>query len=275
MIAGTESFDGKINIGYNVNPAFYAQHQLESLNINNEILDEMMHHAGERTENEVRTLLGCFLFAGDEVFKRIKVLSGGEKARVALAKTLMQEANFLLLDEPTNHLDMRSINILVQALQQYEGTFIVVSHDRYFVSQIANKIWWIENETLKEYPGTYEEYEYWRTKQEEEALKQAKNQPKITQPPAPKAEVKQEEKPKSVSNNQILKLQKEFDELEKEMNRLKNEISANELDFGLPEILGNKNALDNLRAVYEQNKHLLEQTEKRYEVVFEELARLQ
>jgi ATP-binding cassette subfamily F protein 3 len=275
MIARTESFDGKINIGYNVNPAFYAQHQLESLNINNEILDEMMHHAGERTENEVRTLLGCFLFAGDEVFKRIKVLSGGEKARVALAKTLMQEANFLLLDEPTNHLDMRSINILVQALQQYEGTFIVVSHDRYFVSQIANKIWWIENETLKEYPGTYEEYEYWRTKQEEEALKQTKNQPKITQPPAPKAEVKQEEKPKSVSNNQILKLQKEFDELEKEMNRLKNEISANELDFGSPEILGNKNALDNLRAVYEQNKHLLEQTEKRYEVIFEELAGLQ
>jgi ATP-binding cassette subfamily F protein 3 len=275
MIAGTENFEGKINIGYNVNPAFYAQHQLESLNINNEILDEMMHHAGERTENEVRTLLGCFLFAGDEVFKRIKVLSGGEKARVALAKTLMQEANFLLLDEPTNHLDMRSINILVQALQQYEGTFIVVSHDRYFVSQIANKIWWIENETLKEYPGTYEEYEYWRAKQEEEALKQAKNQPKTAPIAAPKPEVKAEEKPKSVSNNQIQKLQKEFDEIEKQINRLKKEIAANELDFGSPEVLGDKNALDNLRVVYERNKQLLEQTEKRYEVVFEELARLQ
>lgn len=275
MIAGTETFEGEIKTGHNVNAAFYAQHQLESLNIDNEILAELMNYAGERTENEVRTLLGCFLFAGDEVFKRIKVLSGGEKARVALAKTLMQEANFLLLDEPTNHLDMRSINILVQALQQYEGTFIVVSHDRFFVSQIANKIWWIEDETLKEYPGTYAEYEYWRDKQDEEEQKRLKSMPKQ---PAPKAvEVKKDEpvKNKPSSNNSKQKLQWEFDELEKQINQLKAKINANELSFGDSSITTNKEKLDQLRTEYEQHKKQLEASEKRYEEVFEELALLQ
>ncbi len=275
MIAGTEKFEGEIKTGHNVNAAFYAQHQLESLNIDNEILAELMNYAGERTENEVRTLLGCFLFAGDEVFKRIKVLSGGEKARVALAKTLMQEANFLLLDEPTNHLDMRSINILVQALQQYEGTFIVVSHDRFFVSQIANKIWWIEDETLKEYPGTYAEYEYWRDKQEEEEQKRLKSMPKQTVPKV--TEVKKEEpaKNKTSSNNSKQKLQWEFDELEKQINQLKAKINANELSFGDSSITTNKEKLDQLRTEYEQHKKQLEVSEKRYEEVFEELALLQ
>ena len=105
MIAGTEPFEGKISRGHNVTEAFYAQHQLESLNVNVEILEELSHHASDRPETELRTILGCFLFTGDDVFKKIKVLSGGEKARVALAKTLLTESNFLLLDEPTNHLD--------------------------------------------------------------------------------------------------------------------------------------------------------------------------
>lgn len=272
MIAGAEKFDGEINIGYNVNAAFYAQHQLESLNVNNEMLDEMMHHAGERSENEVRNLLGCFLFAGDDVFKKIKVLSGGEKARVALAKTLMQEANFLLLDEPTNHLDMRSINILVQAMQQYEGTCIIVSHDRYFVSKIANKIWWIEDETLKEYPGTYAEYEYWRAKQDELALQQAKNGKPVAVV-KPIEEPKKTEKNKSVSNNYVQKLQQEFEQLEAQINTLKKTISDNELNFASPEITGNKQKLDELRNIYDQNKKKLETAEKRYEEVFEELAK--
>ncbi len=146
LLAQTDTYDGEIILGHNVRKAFYAQHQLESLSLNSEILEELQNFATDRAETELRTVLGCFLFAGDDVFKKIKVLSGGEKARVALAKTLLTEANFLLLDEPTNHLDMRSINILIQSLQKYEGSFIVVSHDRFFVSEIANKIWWIEDE---------------------------------------------------------------------------------------------------------------------------------
>ena len=103
-----------------------------------------------------------FLFTKDDVYKKIKVLSGGEKSRVALAKVLLSQANFLLLDEPTNHLDMISIDILAQTLQQYKGTVIIVSHDRHFVAQVANKIWYLEGKKIKEYPGDYEAYEYWK-----------------------------------------------------------------------------------------------------------------
>ncbi len=166
IVDGSESYEGKVETGHNVLPSFYAQHQLEALQMQNEILEELKQAGAGKTEQELRNILGCFLFSDDQVFKRIKVLSGGEKSRVALARTLISEANFLLLDEPTNHLDMLSVGILVQALQQYEGTFLLVSHDRHFISQVANKIWWIDNHKIKEYPGTYEEFIWWKSQQE-------------------------------------------------------------------------------------------------------------
>lgn len=166
IISGTEKIEGERRAGHNVIESFYAQHQLESLNVDNTLLDELKETGTNKTEMELRSILGCFLFSGEEVFKKIKVLSGGEKSRVALAKVLISEANFLLLDEPTNHLDMQSVNILIQALQQYEGTYIVVSHDRYFVENIANKIWFIEDQEIKEYPGTFDEYEEWQATRE-------------------------------------------------------------------------------------------------------------
>ena len=162
IIDGSEPIDGERILGHNVIDSFYAQHQLESLDVNNTLLDELKMTGTGKLETELRSILGCFLFTGDDAFKKIKVLSGGEKSRVALAKVLISEANFLLLDEPTNHLDMMSVNILIQALQQYEGSFVVVSHDRFFVSEIANKIWYIEDEEIKVYPGTYDEYETWQ-----------------------------------------------------------------------------------------------------------------
>ena len=161
IINGSEPFEGKYQPGYNVIQAFYAQHQLESLNLDATLLEELQHAAPDRTDVELRTLLGAFLFEGDDVFKKIKVLSGGEKSRIALAKTILTQANFLLLDEPTNHLDMKSVNMLISVMKKFEGSFIVVSHDRFFLSQIANKIWYIDNRELKSYPGTYDEYLYW------------------------------------------------------------------------------------------------------------------
>src|SRR5690606_33933105 len=124
-----KNFEGTAIKGHNVSQTFFAQHQLEALHLENSIIAEMQAFAPKHTETELRSILGCFLFTGDDAFKKIKVLSGGEKSRVALAKALTADANFLVLDEPTNHLDMASVNILIQALQQYEGTFIVVSHD--------------------------------------------------------------------------------------------------------------------------------------------------
>src|ERR1700754_1409624 len=120
IIAGVESYEGERKWGHNVEESFYAQHQLEDLNLNNTVIDEMKMAGSQKTELELRTILGCFLFSGDDVEKKIRVLSGGEKARVALAKTIISKANFLLLDEPTNHLDIHSVELLSEALNKYE-----------------------------------------------------------------------------------------------------------------------------------------------------------
>ena len=191
IIAGVEPFEGERIWGHNVDESFYAQHQLEALNVNDTVLDEMKNAGSRKTELELRSLLGCFLFSGDDVEKKIKVLSGGEKARVALAKTIVSKANFLMLDEPTNHLDMHSVNLLIEALNQYEGTIILVSHDRYFVEKTANKIWEIdENHEIKEFVGHYEEWVDFKAraaaKAAAEAAQAKKNASQAGAPAAPK-----------------------------------------------------------------------------------------
>ncbi|MEI6596149.1 MAG: ABC-F family ATP-binding cassette domain-containing protein [Bacteroidota bacterium] len=273
MIAGVEPHDGEIKIGYNVINAFYAQHQLESLNTNNEVLEELQQNSGGRNDTELRTILGCFLFAGDDVFKKIKVLSGGEKARVALAKTLLLEANFMSLDEPTNHLDMRSINILIQALQQYTGTFIVVSHDRFFISEIANKIWWIEDKQLKEYPGTYAEYEHWKKKQDELKIAQQNTSSKKTSAPEKKVE-KKVEAPK-VSSNKKQKVQQQFEKTEQEIEVLKNAIQKSEDDFAANQNSMNKEDFASFQNNYTSLKNNLVVLEKEYEMLFNEIMELE
>ncbi|HEX8278631.1 MAG TPA: ATP-binding cassette domain-containing protein, partial [Segetibacter sp.] len=176
IVADTESFEGERVWGHNVDESFYAQHQLEALNLNNTILEEMKGAGSQKTEMELRSLLGGFLFSGDDVEKKIKVLSGGEKARVALAKTIVSKANFLLLDEPTNHLDMHSVELLADALNKYQGSYILVSHDRYFISKTANKIWEIVDHKIKEFKGSYEEWVEWNERMAKiEAEKKSEN----------------------------------------------------------------------------------------------------
>ncbi len=276
MLAGAENFEGTIIPGHNVKQAFYAQHQLESLGLGHEILEELQNFAPDRSDTELRTVLGCFLFAGDEVFKKIKVLSGGEKARVALAKTLLTEANFLLLDEPTNHLDMRSINLLIQSLQGYEGSFLVVSHDRFFVTQVANKIWWIENEQIKEYLGSYEEFEYWRLKKEEEdklkkSLEPAKPKPSVQ---AVLAEPKEDKAKAKVSNNYIQNLRKQLDEYETKAKAIQAKIKEIENAFSLPENSSDAK-MKELNNFYEAEKKALLHIEKEMEVILEEIILLE
>lgn len=223
ILAGTEQVSGERRLGHNVIDSFFAQHQLESLNVDNTLLEELKSTGTAKTEMELRSILGCFLFSGEEVFKKIKVLSGGEKSRVALAKVLISEANFLLLDEPTNHLDMQSVNILIQALQQYEGTYVVVSHDRYFVSQIANKIWFLEDHQIKEYPGDFEEYTQWQSQRgplpepvQEKTLTPKSSNPvleKAPSAPKPQKEIQQLEE-------KIMQLEGEKERLETSMANL-------------------------------------------------------
>lgn len=267
IIANTEPVQGERTMGYNVIPAFYAQHQLESLDVENEILDEMKQAGSGKTEQELRGVLGCFLFTEEDQFKKIKVLSGGEKSRVALAKTLISEANFLLLDEPTNHLDFISENILIQALQQYAGSFIVVSHNRYFVSQIANKIWYIEDKQIKEYPGTYEEYEYWR-KKNETAEQPVKREPP---PPAPK----KEPAPKNDDTDKKLKaLNKELKQVESKIESLEADKAALETEMAKPEVYSNFETLKKSQDKFTTVAADLETATKRWEEILTQLDQL-
>ena len=205
-------------------------------------MEELVQSGSEKTELEIRGILGCFLFSDDDVHKQIKVLSGGEKSRVALAKTLLSESNFLLLDEPTNHLDIQSVNMLIQALQQYGGSFVVVSHDRHFVQEIANKVWFIEDKEIKEYPGTYLEYVDWMEKRE--ASKQ------LTQANTKKTKENKKEKPKTKpktvdqklvnqAKQELKKVEKSVEELEEKKSALEVEL-ASEAVFSNPELLAEK-----------------------------------
>jgi ATP-binding cassette subfamily F protein 3 len=265
IIADREPYNGKVEIGYNVLQAFYAQHQIEALTIENEILDELKQSGSNKTEQEIRTLLGCFLFSGEDVFKKIKVLSGGEKSRVALAKTLLSEANFLLLDEPTNHLDIVSVNILIQALQQYKGSFVLVSHDRFFISEVANKIWYIDEGTIKEYPGTFSEYLLWKKKQEE--AKVVPQAPKLSETP-------QKQKPKSRSSEQekeAQKIKKEIEILEKEIEELESKLASLEEQLADPEVFSDQGKLTEVNQKYNEVNTTLEKKNTLWDSLIDKL----
>jgi len=159
ILAGNlEQVSGKITIGHNVFPAYYAQLVTEQLDLRNNILQEVSSVAETQNETHLRSVLGSFLFTGDSVYKKVSVLSGGEKSRVALAKILLKPSNLLLLDEPTNHLDLNSKEILLQALQDYEGTILLISHDRYFMDQLAQKIFELKDGVLTVFLSNYSEY---------------------------------------------------------------------------------------------------------------------
>lgn len=271
MIANTESYEGKIQIGYNVIPSFYAQHQLESLNLTHDMVEELQWHAPKRTENEIRTVLGCFLFTGDEVFKKLRVLSGGEKARVALAKTILSDANYLMLDEPTNHLDYQSVNILTQALQNYEGSYIIVSHDRQFIRDTANKIWWIENQQLKEYPGTYDEWQEWmQNRRIKEKEQEKKSEPQI---PLEKNPVK--EATKSENANALRKVKQTFEQCEQEIARIEKDIVEKENELSMEANIKDKAKLLTITNTYDTIKRELALKQKEYEKLFEQIMELE
>jgi ATP-binding cassette subfamily F protein 3 len=162
LLANTERLSaGEYKLGHNVEPDYFAQDQYKELDPEARILDDLGEIAPVSTQTELRSLLGCFLFSGDDVFKRIGVLSGGERNRYALLKMLLHPANFLLLDEPTNHLDLRAKDVLLEALMKYTGTVVFVSHDRYFIDKLATRVFEIGDGKVEIYPGNYEDY-LWR-----------------------------------------------------------------------------------------------------------------
>ncbi len=282
IVAGTESFKGERIWGHNVDDSFYAQHQLEALNMNNDVLEEMQTARSGKTDLELRTLLGCFLFSGDDVDKKIKVLSGGEKARVALAKTIVSKANFLLLDEPTNHLDIHSVDLLIDALNKYEGTYILVSHDRYFVNQTCNKIWEIEDFKIKEFVGNFEEWEEWKKR-----MAQVKTQPeKKVIEKAPAAKVKEaapETRPNNTQRNNIdkdtkkelQKVQKQFQQQEERVALLTKQKANLENALASHEIYSDNTKFSQTESDYKKASEQLAKASLEYEVLFEQMMALE
>jgi ATP-binding cassette subfamily F protein 3 len=280
IIAGTESYEGERKWGHNVDDAFYAQHQLESLNVNNTVLEEMKESGSQKTELELRTLLGCFLFSGDDSDKKIKVLSGGEKARVALAKTMISKANFLLLDEPTNHLDMHSSDLLIEALDRYKGSYILVSHDRYFISKTANKIWEIKDKKIREFKGTYEEWVEWneRAAVREQQLKTEAKSAQSSEP-APKnvqsIPVQKADAPNSTFTIELQKQQRIFQNLEKDLETLRQAKEKLELLLSDPSTYSNPSEFKKIESEYQSTNSKLALVNQQYESVFEKIVELE
>jgi len=270
IIAGAEAFDGKCETGHNVTTTFFAQHQLESLHLDNTILEELQAFAPKHTDTELRGILGCFLFTGDDVFKKIRVLSGGEKSRVALAKSLTTDSNFLILDEPTNHLDIQSVNILIQALTQYEGTFIAVSHDRYFLDNVANKIWFIEDKDIKEYPGTYAEYEEWNSKRAPAAPSSV--------PVRPDKEVKPKvvaEKPAPSNQQQLKKLNEQLKKIEAEIVEFEQNVKSIEAEIADEAVYSNTTKLAEANKNYISAKHQLDNAQNKWEELASDIMEME
>jgi ATP-binding cassette subfamily F protein 3 len=277
VIVGNEEFTGERIWGHNVEESFYAQHQLEALNIENNVLDEMKESRSGKTDLELRSLLGCFLFSGDDVDKKIKVLSGGEKARVALAKTIVSKANFLMLDEPTNHLDIHSVDLLIGALNNYEGSLVFVSHDRHFVSKIANKIWEIEDHKIVEFKGSYAEWEDWKERRLAAAKLEEKNTAGAVKTPEQKSNKEQNAKKESTPEV-VLPVTQQRSPFDKELKKeyQKNKTRFQQIEEKLAQLNQRKAALENTMASPDSygNKDKFQKTETEYKVVTTELSSL-
>jgi ATP-binding cassette subfamily F protein 3 len=234
LLAGAERpTQGEYKLGHNVEADYFAQDQYKELDANARMIDDLGNASPGSTQTELRSLLGCFLFSEDDVFKKIGVLSGGERGRYALLRLLLHPANFLLLDEPTNHLDLRAKDVLLESLMDYTGTVVFVSHDRYFIDKLATRVFEIGDGKVEVYPGNYEDY-LWRkqggsAKQEETIRQQLKTAEAAPPAPAngnqaPPAEVAPA-KAKRLNPIKRKKMEDRIRELEGEISRAETSIA--------------------------------------------------
>ena len=270
LLSGVERVtQGEFRLGHNVEVDYFAQDQYKELDPDARLLDDLTRFAPTTVSNQtqLRTLLGSFLFSDDDVFKRIGVLSGGERNRYALARMLLRPANFLLLDEPTNHLDLQAKDVLLEALRKYTGTVVFVSHDRYFIDNLATRVFHIESGELQDYPGNYEDYLWQKERREAGNM----DSPAITNGPGPTAPRDRAE-PGNRSKKQnplaIRKMEKERDELEERISRGEAEIASLELELGQF-----KSAEESIRvsALIEERRGLLKKMTERWEQVVDRL----
>ena len=225
IIVGEIEHKGELKLGHNVQVGYFAQNQAEYLEGNKTVLDTMIDAANESNRSKVRDILGAFLFRGDEVEKYVKVLSGGERNRLALAKLLLQPLNVLVMDEPTNHLDIKSKNVLKEALKKFEGTLIVVSHDRDFLQGLTTKVYEFKDKKIKEYLGDIDNYlgernvQYLREVEKREVEKAAPKQ-------SNKQSYEEQKRVKSL-NNKLSNIESKIQDLEKQLKNLDVELATN------------------------------------------------
>ncbi len=232
LLAGTEPLSsGEYKLGHNVEADYFAQDQYKELNTEARMIDDLSGATARATQTELRSLLGCFLFSEDDVFKKIGVLSGGERNRYALARILLQPSNFLLLDEPTNHLDMRAKDVLLEAMQGYTGTAVFVSHDRYFIDKLATRIFEVGEGGVHIFPGNYEDY-LWRKGGSHVDLSLSS-----AVPPAVEAHAAQNGSApplnvKRLNPMKVKQLKSRTEEIEQQLGRLEANIADSERELG-------------------------------------------
>ncbi len=226
ILAGAEPVTGgEYLLGHNAQPDYFAQDQYKELDTGARLVDDLVTVAPRASNTELRSILGCFLFSEDDVFKTISVLSGGERNRYALARMLMMPSNFLLLDEPTNHLDIRAKDVLLTALQEYTGTVVFVSHDRYFIDRLATRIFEIADGAVSVFPGNYEDY-LWRKEGGRPVPAPSVTEAAPVVAPAPKPPEKR------VNPIKLRKMEERRKAIEQEVATLEAEISDYETRLG-------------------------------------------
>ncbi|GCD84351.1 ABC transporter ATP-binding protein [Parageobacillus thermoglucosidasius] len=254
---------GHFRYGSNVQIGYYDQNQAE-LSSNKRVLDELWDAYPDKTEKEIRTVLGNFLFSGDDVLKPVSALSGGEKARLALAKLMMQKANFLILDEPTNHLDLDSKEVLENALIEYPGTILFVSHDRYFINRIATKIYELSSAGITEYLG---DYDYYIAKKAEmlelQRLASEKRADRAYEESSSKLSYEQEKEAKKQERQR----KRRIEEIETEISELERQIAQIDEQLCNPEIYQDHEKVQQLTKENEERKEKLEKLLEEWETL--------
>lgn len=260
IIVGEIDYEGSLKLGHNVQIGYFAQNQAEYLDGSKTVLDTMIDAANETNRSKVRDILGSFLFRGDEVEKKVRVLSGGERNRLALAKLLLQPFNVLVMDEPTNHLDIKSKNVLKDALISFEGTLILVSHDRDFLQGLTNKVYEFKDHKIKEYLG---DIDFYLEQRKVENLREVEKREVIKEAPKEsKKESYQNQKKFKSLNNKLSNTEARITKLEKEIEKKDVELAAN-----YNETISDPDFLKN----YDSKKKELEKLMKQWEILQEEL----
>jgi ATP-binding cassette subfamily F protein 3 len=270
IITGKLEHDGSVALGHNVQLGYFAQNQADTLDPSLTVMETLEQVAGTTTTQQVRNILGAFLFGGEAVDKRVKVLSGGEKGRLAIARLLMQPVNLLVLDEPTNHLDMRSKDILKESLKQYDGTLILVSHDREFLDGLCNKVFEFKSGAIREFPGGI--FEFLQSRKLETLKQLEQNKQAVQKPTAPVVEQRKAVNPEI--EKQKKQLQTKIRNAEERIAQLETELTETENALANPETYADTSKSNELLAQHTALKSDLDAAMQSWEALLMQLDSL-